>query len=128
MFFRGNSGSLNPRMVIVQKGTHSLLRTNVQVVQYYPINTFTMLSASEEQPPVTADVIIPFNAIDLLPPGSEPPAGTLGSWSWSFTNRAAAATEWQITLKRHSEYPDYYQDVPFQKLKDVWFYFDAIGQ
>ncbi len=124
LFFRGNPGAIQHQMVITQKGGHALLKDD-ETLDYYPVNTHTLLTGDSSEPLATQVPIFPFTEVDLSMPGS---TGTGGTWATKFTNKSAAVQEWVITLNLKSTNPYQYPDMPFHKLEDIYFYFDGIGE
>jgi hypothetical protein len=122
--FKGNSGNIWHKMLISQTGGHTLTKDN-EPHEYYPIGTLALYNGNISDVTNFTDFVYPFVSRDLRTPGS----GTEGgSWAIKFGNKSAAVEQWTITLKEVSDDPASYPNFPFGKLKDITFYFDAIGE
>lgn len=121
--FKGNSGNIWHKMYITQTGSHTLKKDN-ETHEYYPISTLALYNGSISDITNFTDFIYPFISKDLKTPGS----GADGSWAIKFGNKSAAVEQWTITLKKVSGDPASYPNFPFEKLTDITFYFDSIGE
>jgi hypothetical protein len=123
LFFRGAPGALYPWINIQQKGIQSFLRKDKKPVNYYPVKTYALLTSNDSNPePFTEASFRTFVGVD---PRSE--TNLLGRWTNAFTNRGIAATEWIVTLQRNPGESGDYDPIPFNKLTDICFYFNIIG-
>lgn len=123
LYFKGNPGNIKPKMVIIQKGNQTLLKDD-NVFECFPVHTYSLLWGDEQEPLSTKQEFRPFIGEDLSIPGS---VGSDGTWAEMFSNRSAAAQEWIITILRKPNDPTR-PDIPFNKLEDIRFYFDGIGE
>jgi len=122
LFFRGTSGSIFPVIHVAQKGVQPFLRKNHDLAGYYPVKTRALMNINDTAPePFTQDYFTPFNGID---PRFQ--TGSMGEWTPAFTNRGVAATQWQVTLYV-APAEEGFDKVPLEKLKDLCFYLDTIG-
>ncbi|MGD9974445.1 MAG: hypothetical protein AB7S77_15400 [Desulfatirhabdiaceae bacterium] len=123
LFFKGSSGSIFPVIYIAQKGTQTFLRKDSELADYYPIKILAMITSKDQEPePFTKDLFTPYNGID---PRYQ--SASMGEWTPAFSNRSVSATDWVVTLYREpAEYG--FNNIPFDKLTDIAFYFGTIGQ